>query len=96
MGTSSLYRGPKKITLLPSDYDPDVNPDQDTPDKVVPVEDGTEEKEPQQDKPENENSREQEDERPNRPSVKWGTARGSMRKAMSPKSQRKGKRTSKA
>ena len=86
MGTSSLYRGPKKITLLPSDYDPDVNLDQDTPDKVVPVEDGTEEKEPQQDKPENEKSREQEDERPNRPSVKWGTARGSMRKAMNNRS----------
>ena len=86
MGTSSLYRGPKKISLLPSDYDSDVNPDQYTPDEVVPAEDGTEENGPQQDKPENEKSREQEGEQPNRPSIKWGTARGSMRKAMNNRS----------
>ena len=27
MGTSSLYKGPKITSLLPSDYNPDVNPE---------------------------------------------------------------------
>lgn len=81
MGTSSLYRGPKKSSLLPSDYDPDVSPEQNTPDKIVPNEDGTSKEEPKQDK-----TNEQEDKRPVQPSVKWGTARGSMRKAMNNRS----------
>lgn len=86
MGTSSLYRGPKKTSLLPSDYNPDVNPEQDAPDEVVPAEDGAEEAEPQQDNPENEKSKEQEGEQPNQPYVKWGTVRSSMRKAMNDRS----------
>ena len=69
MGTSSLYRGPKKTSLLPSDYDPDVNPEQgspaeDAPDEAIPSEYGSEEEEPQQDKPENEKPKGQEDEQP--------------------------------
>lgn len=87
MGTSSLYGGPKKTSLLPSDYDSNVNPEQeapaeDAPFAAVPTEDGPEEKEPQQDKPENEKPEGQENEQPNPPSANWGTARGSMRKAM--------------
>ena len=81
MGTSSLYRGPKKTSLLPPDYDPDVNPGQNAPDNVVPAGDGAEEMEPQ-DKPENEKNKEYVNERPSQPSVNWGTARSSMRKAM--------------
>ena len=91
MGTSSLYGGPKKTSLLPSDYDPDVNPEQestaeDAPDEAIPLEYGSGEEEPQQDKPENENPKGQEDEQPNQPSVKWGTVRGLMRKAMNNRS----------
>ncbi len=82
MGTSNLYKGPQKTSLLPSDYDPDANPEQDAPDEAIPAEDGAKEVESQQDKPENEKQKEQEDLQPNQPSVKWSTARGSMRKAM--------------
>lgn len=89
MGTSSLYSGPKKTSLLPPDYDPDVNTEQDAPiddsPEVVPTEDGAE-AEPHQDKPENETPNNQEREQPNQPSVKWSTARSSMRKAMNDRS----------
>lgn len=86
MGTSSLYRGPKMTSLLPSDYNPDVNPEQDAPDKKVPTENEAEEVELQQDDTENEKSKEQKDDQPNQPSVKWSTARSSMRKAMNNRS----------
>lgn len=87
MGTSSLYGGPKKTSLLPSDYDPDQNPANDAPvggtsDKSDPDSDNPAEAEPQQDNPDNGNSDVQEDEQPSQPSVSWGTARSSMRKAM--------------
>jgi hypothetical protein len=87
MGTSSLYGGPKKTSLLPSDYDPDQNPVNDasvggTPDNSEPNADNPAEDEPQQDNPDNGNSEVQEDEQPSQPSVLWGTARSSMRKAM--------------
>lgn len=87
MGTSSLYSGPKKTSLLPSDYDPDVNTEQEAPieaapNEVVPSEDGAAEAQPQQDTPENEGAGVQKSEQPSQPSVKWGTVRGSMRKAM--------------
>lgn len=86
MGTSSLYRGPKKTSLLPPDYDPDANPEQDAPDNVVPTEDGAEEMEPQQDNPNNEKLKEQDDGQPDRLSANWSTARGTMRKAMNDRS----------
>lgn len=86
MGTSSLYRGPKMTSLLPSGYNPDVNPEQDAPDKTVPTENEAEEAELQQDDTENEKPKEQEDGQPNQPPVKWGTARSSMRKAMNNRS----------
>ena len=91
MGTSSLYGGPKKTSLLPSDYNPDVNPEQgipaeNAPDEAIPVEYGSEEEKPHQEKPENEKQKDQEDGQPNQPSVKWRTARGLMRKAMNNRS----------
>lgn len=86
MGTSSLYGGPKKTSLLPSDYDPDGNPEQeapggDAPNNTEPDVDKPEEGEPKQDNPENGDDGGQEAEQPTQPSVSWGTARGSMRKA---------------
>lgn len=86
MGTSSLYRGPKITSLLPPDYDPDVNLGQDAPTETIPAENGAEEAEPSQDDTEKEKTKEQEGVQPNQPSVKWGTARSSMRKAMNNRS----------
>ncbi len=85
MGTSSLYRGPKMTSLLPSDYNPDVNTEQEA-DETVPTENEAGEADSQQNDPENEKPKVQEEEQPNQPSVKWGTARSSMRKAMNNRS----------
>lgn len=85
MGTSSLYRGPKVTSLLPSDYNPDVNTEQEA-DETAPTEDEAGEADSQQNDPENEKPKVQKDEQPNQPSVKWGTARSSMRKAMNNRS----------
>lgn len=87
MGTSSLYGGPKKTSLLPSDYDPEGDPEQDVPagdapDNTEHGSDNPDEGEPQLDNPEKGDEGGQEAEQPVRPSVSWGTARGSMRKAM--------------
>lgn len=82
MGTSSLYRGPKITSLLPSDYNPEEKSEQEASDETVPTEDETEEAESQQDDTENEESKEQKGNQSNQPSVKWGTVRSSMRKAM--------------
>lgn len=84
MGTSSLYRGPKKTSLLPSDYNPDGNMEQDAPiedvqDKVAPDGDGAE---PQHGELEDGAPKKQDGEQSNQPSVKWSTARRAMRKAM--------------
>ena len=86
MGTSNLYRGPKKTSLLPSDYDPDESPVQDAQDGVIPDKGVPDEMNPQQDKPDNEQSKEQVDEQSNKPLVDWRTARRSMRKAMNNRS----------
>ena len=59
MGTSSLYKGPKITSLLPSDYNPDVNPELDAPDETIPTKDEAGEAESQQDDTENEESNEQ-------------------------------------
>ena len=56
MGTSSLYKGPKITSLLPPDYDPDVNLGQDAPNETIPADDGAEEAEPPQDDPEKEST----------------------------------------
>lgn len=87
MGTSSLYGGPKKTSLLPSDYDPEEDPELDvpagdTPENTKPDSNNPDEGEPQQDNPEKGDEGGQEAEQPFQPSVSWGTARGSMRKAM--------------
>ena len=87
MGTSSLYGGPKKTSLLPSDYDPDgigepEVPVGDSPDSPESDADNPTENEPQQDNSDNGEKEGQEDAQPVQPSVSWGTARGSMRKAM--------------
>ncbi len=87
MGTSSLYGGPKKTSLLPSDYNPDGNLGQDVPAGDIPV--GTdpnaynpEEVGFQEENPENGNQEGQKVEQQAQPSVSWGTVRSSMRKAM--------------
>lgn len=87
MGTSSLYGGPKKTSLLPSDYDQEEDPELDvpagdTPENTKPDSNNPDEGEPQQDNPEKGDEGGQEAEQPFQPSVSWGTARGSMRKAM--------------
>lgn len=86
MGTSSLYKGPKITSLLPSDYNPEVNPELDAPDETIPTKDAPEETESQQGDTENDESNEQKEEQANQPSVKWGTVRSSMRKAMNNRS----------
>ncbi len=87
MGTSSLYGGPKKTSLLPSDYDLDGIPEAeepvgDSPDNFEPDADNPAEDEPQQDNSDNDKPDGQDDDQPAQSSVSWGTARGSMRKAM--------------
>lgn len=87
MGTSSLYGGPKKTSLLPSDYDPDGirEPEvivEDSPDNHETDADNPAVNDPQQENPDNGKREGQEEEQFSQPSVSWGTARGSMRKAM--------------
>lgn len=89
MGTSSLYKGPKKTSLLPSDY----NPDEDT-DQGNSSEDGSnntyneeaKDEESQSDNQSSEKSQEQQNEQANHTSENWGNARRSMRKAMNDRS----------
>ena len=86
MGTSSLYGGPKKTSLLPSDYSPEDTPEQDNPTDSNPEEvdptDNPDEESPQQERPEEEKPETPQEVQPMQPSVSWGAARSSMRKAM--------------
>lgn len=90
MGTSSLYKGPRKTPLLPSDYNPDEHTDQgdSTEDEynnsASNEEDSNED--PKLDNQSSENTKEQESDQSNQPSVNWGTARRSLRKAMNDRS----------
>lgn len=90
MGTSSLYGGPKKTSLLPSDYNPEDTPEQDNPTDSNPKEaeptDNPDEESPQQERPEEEKPETLQVVQPMQPSVSWGTARSSMRKAMNNRS----------
>lgn len=91
MGTSSLYGGPKKTSLLPSDYIPDDAPEQEsptdnTPGEAEPEAEGPEEDTPRQGQPGEEQPENNQVANPIQPSVSWGTARSSMRKAMSNRS----------
>lgn len=86
MGTSSLYGGPKKTSLLPSDYNPENTPEQDNPtdsnhEEADPT-DNPDEESPQQERPEEEKPETPQEVQPMQPSVSWGVARSSMRKAM--------------
>lgn len=87
MGTSSLYGGPKKTALLPPNYDPEGNSEQDTPAAGnIPTAEN-----PEEVKPQHEWSGKIEPTRINgeqsiQPTVSWGTVRGSMRKAMNNRS----------
>ncbi len=90
MGTSSLYGGPKKTSLLPSDYNPEDTPEQDNPTDINPEEtdptDNPDEESPQQERPEEEKPETPQEVKPMQPSVSWGAARSSMRKAMNSRS----------
>lgn len=77
MGTSSLYGGPKKTSLLPSDYDPEGDSEQNAP-----AGDAPDNAEIGANNPEKGDDGLQVTEQPVQTSVSWGTARGSMRKAM--------------
>ena len=90
MGTLSLYGGPKKTSLLPSDYNPEDTPEQDNstdsnPEEADPT-DNPDEESPQQERPEEEKPETPPEVQPMQPSVSWGTARSSMRKAMNSRS----------
>ena len=82
MGTSSLYKGPKKTVLLPSDYSPDEGIGE-----AVPVPPAPEEEQPQGDpdeqQPDNANNDEQQ---PTQPSVSWRAVRSGMTRAMNNRS----------
>lgn len=79
MGTSNLYGGPKKTTLLPSDYNPGVFPEQNTP-----LDNNPEQPDPAA--LENPDEVKPQEIQPMQPSVTWSIARGSMRKAMNDQS----------
>ena len=86
MGTSSLYGGPKTNSLLPSDFAPDGNPEQEAPEgyehpSVRPEIQQSEDENHSLERPKEEKLKER-SEQSVRHGVSWGTARGSMRKAM--------------
>lgn len=85
MGTSSLYKGPKKTVLLPSDYNPEEElgvslpatpPEGIDPDKETPEEGALQTETP-------DNGVEQQ---PSQPSVSWSAARSGMTHAMNNRS----------
>lgn len=87
MGTSNLYGGPKKTSLLPSDYEPDTGsefgvPVGDNPDSSEPEMDDSAEGDSPQDNQDNCNSENQEENQPTQPGVSWGRVRGDIRRAM--------------
>ena len=87
MGTSSLYGGPKKTVLLPSDYNPDDMPEQDDSSNTNSEGtdtslDNTEDNGSNQEQPDEERSTDYQLNHPVQPKVSWGSARGSMKKAM--------------
>lgn len=77
MGTSNLYKGPKKTILLPSDYNPDEIPElSNSPENV-----------PEQELPSTNPEESEPLKSPIQP-VTWGTVRSSIRKAMNNRSGR--------
>lgn len=88
MGTSSLYKGPKKTVLLPSDYNPDEGQGEASPAAPAP-----EENAPDADTPEEgqlqgqpDEHTDDEDQQPAQPSVSWSAARSGMTRAMNNRS----------
>ena len=92
MGTSSLYKGPKKTVLLPSDYNPD-----DGMGEASPAAPASEENDPDVNTPEEGQPQGNPDEQPNeptddenqqpaQPSVSWSAARSGMTRAMNNRS----------
>lgn len=91
MGTSSLYGGPKKTALLPSDYTPDGSPEQENPtdnslEETNPTAENPDSEGPQQEQPDDNKPVTPQEGQLMQPSVSWGTARSSMRKAMNNRS----------
>lgn len=97
MGTSSLYGGPKKTALLPSDYNPDDMAEQDdstntNSDDTDTSSDNTDDNKPNQEQTDVDSSSDYQLTHPVQPKVSWGSARGSMKKAMNERSERNVKR----
>lgn len=82
MGTSSLYKGPKKTVLLPSDYSPDEGIGE-----AVPAAPAPEEEQPQGNPDEHQLDNATNDEQqPTQPSVSWSAARSGITRAMNNRS----------
>lgn len=78
MGTSSLYKGPKKTVLLPSDYSPDEGIGE-----AVSAAPAPEEEQPQGNPDEHQFDNATNDEQqPTQPSVSWSAARSGITRAM--------------
>lgn len=72
MGTSNLYKGPKKTALLPADYNPDTVAGVELPTMLT----------PEQDSLPKESANNMPLEHPVQPSITWSNVRSSIRKAM--------------
>ena len=97
MGTSSLYGGPKKTALLPSDYNPDDTAEQDdstnTNSEDTDTSSGnTDDNKLNQEQTDVDSSSDYQLIHPVQPKVSWGSARSSMKKAMNERSERNVKR----
>ena len=91
MGTSSLYGGPKKTALLPSDYNPDDTAEQDdstnTNSEDTDTSSGnTDDNKLNQEQTDVDSSSDYQLIHPVQPKVSWGFARSSMKKAMNERS----------
>ena len=91
MGTSSLYGGPKKTALLPSDYNPDDTAEQDdstnTNSEDTDTSSGnTDDNKLNQEQTDVDSSSDYQLIHPVQPKVSWGSARSSMKKAMNERS----------
>lgn len=93
MGTSSLYKGPKKTVLLPSDYTPEdgmgeVELATPAPEENDPDADSPEEEQPQGNPEEQQpnDPSEDDEQQPAQPSISWSAARSGMTRAMNNRS----------
>lgn len=91
MGTSSLYGGPKKTVLLPSDYNPDDTAGQDdsanaNSEETDTSSGNTDGNVSDQEQPDENRSSDLKQPQLIQPRVSWGAARGSMKRAMNERS----------